>query len=108
MPTGKTAASKSGAHEGRDIHVEDPQVRHCRRRVTDARRRNGHAAQRPQQPKYSANYGNDRAQIEDLMARYLFAIDYFDWDAYVATFAPDGELDFASGTSKGATRSARR
>jgi len=54
-----------------------------------------------QQPKYSATYGNDRAQIEDLMARYLFAIDYSDWDAYVATFAPDGELTFASGTSKG-------
>jgi hypothetical protein len=54
-----------------------------------------------QQPKYSATYGNDRAQIEDLMARYLFAIDYFDWDAYVGTFAPDGELTFASGTSMG-------
>jgi hypothetical protein len=54
-----------------------------------------------QQPKYDANYGNDRAQIEDLQARYLFAIDYFDWDAYVATFASDGELTFASGTSKG-------
>jgi hypothetical protein len=35
------------------------------------------------------------------MARYLFAIDYFDWDAYVATFAEDGELEFASGLSKG-------
>ena len=53
------------------------------------------------QPKYSASYGNDRAQIEDVMARYLFAIDYQDWDAYVATFAEDGELTFASGTSKG-------
>ena len=52
-----------------------------------------------QQPKYSKNYGNDRAEIEDLMARYLFAIDYNDWDAYVGTFAPDGELEFASGTS---------
>src|SRR5690606_23870480 len=54
-----------------------------------------------QQPDYSATYGQDRAEIEDLMARYLFAIDYADWDAYVATFAPDGELTFASGTSKG-------
>ncbi len=54
-----------------------------------------------QQPKYSKTYGQDRAEIEDLMARYLFAIDYSDWDAYVATFAPDGELTFASGTSKG-------
>src|SRR6187551_3812944 len=46
---------------------------------------------------YSPTYGQDRAEIEDLMARYLFAIDYFDWDAYVATFAPDAELEFASG-----------
>ena len=53
------------------------------------------------QPKYSANYAQDRAQIEDLMARYLFAIDYNDWDAYVETFAPDGVLEFASGSSTG-------
>jgi hypothetical protein len=52
-------------------------------------------------PSYADSYAQDRAEIEDLMARYLFAIDYFDWDAYVATFAPDGELEFASGTSKG-------
>ncbi len=50
---------------------------------------------------YPATYAQDRAKIEDLMARYLFAIDYFDWDAYVATFAPDGELEFASGVSRG-------
>lgn len=53
------------------------------------------------QPTYAASYAEDRAEIEDLMARYLFAIDYFDWDSYVETFAPDGELEFASGTSKG-------
>jgi hypothetical protein len=50
---------------------------------------------------YGPTYAQDRAEIEDLMARYLFAIDYFDWDSYVETFAPDGELEFASGTSKG-------
>jgi len=50
---------------------------------------------------YPPTYAQDRAEIEDLTARYLFAIDYFDWDAYVATFAQDGELEFASGTSKG-------
>jgi len=49
----------------------------------------------------SHSYGEDRAEILDLMGRYLFAIDYNDWDAYVGTFAPDGELQFASGTSKG-------
>jgi hypothetical protein len=53
------------------------------------------------QPKYAKTYAEDRAEIEDLMARYLFAIDYNDWDSYVETFAPDGELEFASGTSKG-------
>ncbi len=50
---------------------------------------------------YSASYGQDRAEIEDLMARYLFAIDYHDWDAYAATFTEDGELEFASGISHG-------
>jgi hypothetical protein len=53
------------------------------------------------QPTYAPTYAQDRAEIEDLMARYLFAIDYFDWDSYVETFAPNGELEFASGTSKG-------
>jgi len=53
------------------------------------------------QPDYAPGYAEDRAEIEDLMARYLFAIDYFDWDSYVETFTPDGELEFASGTYKG-------
>jgi hypothetical protein len=53
------------------------------------------------QPHYARTYGEDRAEIEDLMARYLFAIDYNDWDSYVETFAPDGVLEFASGTSHG-------
>jgi uncharacterized protein (TIGR02246 family) len=53
------------------------------------------------QPHYPKTYGEDRAEIEDLMSRYLFAIDYNDWDSYVETFAPDGVLEFASGTSKG-------
>ena len=47
------------------------------------------------------SYGEDRAEILDLMGRYLFAIDYNDWDSYVETFAPDGVLEFASGTSVG-------
>ena len=52
-------------------------------------------------PDYADTYAQDRAEIEDLMARYLFAIDYFDWDSYVGTFTEDGELEFASGTYKG-------
>ena len=50
---------------------------------------------------YPSTYGQDRAEIEDLMARYLFAIDYHDWDAYVGTFAEDGEIEFATGSFKG-------
>lgn len=59
------------------------------------------AAPAQAEPTYSPSYAADRAEIEDLQARYLFAIDYFDWDAYVATFAEDGELEFAAGVSKG-------
>jgi len=50
---------------------------------------------------YSAQYAKDRAEIEDLMGRYLFALDYNNFDDYVATFTEDGELEFASGLSKG-------
>lgn len=59
------------------------------------------AAAQDNAPTYARGYADDRAEIEDLMARYMFAIDYFDWDAYVATFAPDGELTFARGTTVG-------
>ena len=54
-----------------------------------------------EQPVYENGYADDRAEIEDLMARYLFAIDFHDWDAYVDTFAPDGTIEFASGTYTG-------
>jgi hypothetical protein len=59
------------------------------------------AAAQDNAPIYARGYADDRAEIEDLMARYMFAIDYFDWDAYVGTFAPDGELTFARGTTQG-------
>ena len=44
------------------------------------------------------SYADDRAAIEDLMARYLFAMDYNDFETYAATFTEDGELEFARGT----------
>jgi ketosteroid isomerase-like protein len=49
----------------------------------------------------AANYAEDRARIEDLQARYLFAMDFHDADAYAATFAEDGVLDFGAGQLKG-------
>lgn len=48
-----------------------------------------------------AGYGDERALIEDLQARYLFAFDFGDPEGYAATFAPDGILDFGQGEVKG-------
>jgi len=46
-------------------------------------------------------YAEDRAAIEDLQARYLFALDFHDPDLYVSTFTEDGVLDYGSGEVKG-------
>ncbi|OJW64669.1 MAG: hypothetical protein BGO57_09225 [Sphingomonadales bacterium 63-6] len=48
-----------------------------------------------------AGYAEDRAAIEDLMARYLFAMDWGDYEAYLDMFTEDGELEFVRGTAKG-------
>jgi ketosteroid isomerase-like protein len=47
------------------------------------------------------SYAEDRAAIEDLMARYLFAMDWNDFDAYADTFTEDGELEFSRASAKG-------
>ena len=48
-----------------------------------------------------SSYAEDRAEIQNLQARYLFALDWGDADTYASTFAPNGELDYASGVEKG-------
>jgi hypothetical protein len=40
-----------------------------------------------------SSYAEDRAEIEDLQARYMFALDFGDVDTYVSTFTEDGILD---------------
>lgn len=50
---------------------------------------------------YDVNYASDRAQIEDLQARYLFALDWQDAEAYAATFTEDGIMDWAGGIAQG-------
>ena len=40
------------------------------------------------------SYGEDRALIEDLQARYMFALDFRDPDTYAMTFTEDGVLDY--------------
>lgn len=49
----------------------------------------------------NADYGEDRARIEDLQARYLFAFDFGDPDGYANTFTPNGILDYGAGEIKG-------
>ena len=48
-----------------------------------------------------ASYAEDRAAIEDLQARYLFAMDFHNPDLYVTMFTEDGILDVGSGEIKG-------
>ncbi len=43
----------------------------------------------------------DRAAIENLMGRYLFALDFRDADAYAATFTEDGILNHGGGLARG-------
>jgi hypothetical protein len=49
----------------------------------------------------AGNYGEDRALIEDLQARYLFALDFRDAEAYAGTFTEDGVLDYGMGQIRG-------
>lgn len=51
--------------------------------------------------KYAPDYAKDRAEIEDLLARYLMAMDYNDFDTYADTFIEDGTLEFARGAVTG-------
>jgi hypothetical protein len=47
------------------------------------------------------SYAEDRAQIEDLEARYMYALDWLDVDAYAGVFAEEGILDWAHGRAEG-------
>jgi hypothetical protein len=49
----------------------------------------------------AGSYAEDRAQIEDLQARYMFALDFHDLDTYVSTFAEDGILDIIGVQAQG-------
>ena len=48
-----------------------------------------------------AGYGDDRALIEDLQARYLFAFDFGDAEGYAVTFTENGILDYGGGVLTG-------
>ncbi len=47
------------------------------------------------------SFAEDRAEIAQLEARYLFAMDFRDADEYASCFAKDGMLNWAGGIVKG-------
>ena len=49
------------------------------------------------QSSQGASYAEERALIENLQGRYLFAMDFKDLDTYASTFTPDGILDIGNG-----------
>lgn len=55
-----------------------------------------------------SSYAEERALIENLQARYLFALDFRDHDLYVTTFTEDGILDVGNGRDPVNRRHERR
>jgi hypothetical protein len=53
------------------------------------------------QPVLAAGLGDDKAEIENLQARYLLAMDFMDADAYAEVFTEDGVMDWAGGVIEG-------
>lgn len=49
----------------------------------------------------AGSYADDRAEIENLMSKYIFALDLKDADAYAATFTEDGVINHAGGIERG-------
>lgn len=52
-------------------------------------------------PVCADDYASDRAKIENLMAKYIFALDWQDGEVYASTFTEDGVLDSAGGVVQG-------
>lgn len=51
--------------------------------------------------RYTNDYARDRAEIDDLLSRYLFALDWQEPEQYANLFTEDGMLVWAGGTIKG-------
>jgi len=50
---------------------------------------------------FARSYADDRAEIENLAARYMFALDFLNADDYAAVFTEDGILNHGGGIEKG-------
>ena len=50
---------------------------------------------------FARSYADDRAEIENLAARYMFALDFLKADDYAVTFTEDGILNHGGGIERG-------
>jgi uncharacterized protein (TIGR02246 family) len=50
---------------------------------------------------FARSYADDRAEIENLAARYMFAYDFLNADDYAATFTDDGIIEHAGEIRRG-------
>ena len=50
---------------------------------------------------HAESYAEDRAKIENLQARYMFAFDWRDATTYASCFTPNGVLEYGGGVEKG-------
>ena len=41
----------------------------------------------------------DRTEIVDVIVRYGYAVDRFDWDEYASLFVPEAAIDYSRGWS---------
>jgi len=48
-----------------------------------------------------SSYAADRAEIQNLQARYMFGLDFRDGEEYASTFTEDGVLDYGAGKIQG-------
>jgi hypothetical protein len=48
-----------------------------------------------------SSYAEDRAEIQNLQARYMFALDFRDGTEYASTFTEDGIFDYTAGKIRG-------
>lgn len=53
------------------------------------------------QSAFADSFAEDRAEIQNLMSTYIFALDLKDVDAYVSTFTEDGVINHAGGIARG-------
>jgi len=101
------AQLRSYGHFEDDLVRENGTWKFARRRIYDETSANGAAT--PERPTVSfasppvvgEGYAANRSAIEDLQARYLYAMNWFDPSAYSGTFAPDGVVHMGERVERG-------